>query len=492
MIKRDSSGGARAAQSHDAQVTSAPSSNKSGNRRDFVRTVDRNAAQKSAGARRPAPRTTARMLAIEVLARVAATDAYLNVVLDTMLDEHPLKDPRDAGLVTELCYGATRRRITLDTVLLRFADRGLEAIEDRVLAALRLGVYQLFFMRIPRHAAVGETVDALKSVGLERAAGFVNAILRKAAALEELPKPEGDDIAKLAYETSHPAWLVKRWVRQFGPERARSMLHGDNEAPNVVVRTNTSKRTRDELLAELQEAGIACRATPLSPLGIVFESPGRVEELYGYTEGLWQVQDEAAQLVNVFGQVPGNARVLDLCAAPGGKACHLAQTNEVVAVDLHANKLPKIDSEAKRLGLRDRLTLVQADATQPLPESLGEFDAVVIDAPCAGLGTLRRHPELRYRREERDIAELAHIQREILENGANVLKPGGLLVYAVCSTDTVEGADQIEMFLRSHPEFTSEPPKGLSNLPSWQGHLRTLPGPEGLDGFFAARMRKMY
>jgi 16S rRNA (cytosine967-C5)-methyltransferase len=435
---------------------------------------------------------SARAVALQVLARVAATDAYLNVVLDTVLDEQELKDPRDAGLVTELCYGTTRRLITIDTVLRQFADRPLIKIEDRVLAALRLGVYQLFFMRVPKHAAVGETIDALKAVGLERASGFANAILRKASQLDALPAPEGDEIGQLAYTTSHPAWLVKRWVRQFGTERAKQMLEADNEAPSVVIRANTSRVTRDELLAQLQEAGVQCRATTLSPVGIVLESPGRVEELFGYQEGLWQVQDEAAQLVTVFAQIPANARVLDACAAPGGKAIHLAQTNEVLAIDVHANKLPKIDSEAKRLGVRARMTLEAVDASKPLPEKLGEFDAVLIDAPCAGLGTLRRHPELRYRRKEADIAELAHLQREILEQCSLVLKPGGLLVYAVCSTDTMEGPDQVEMFLRSHPDFTTEPPRGLPQVPTWQGHLRTLPGPEGLDGFFAARLRKMY
>lgn len=444
---------------------------------------------------RVAPRkgpATARTAAIQVLSRVAATDAYLNVVLDTVLDELTLKDPRDPGLVTELCYGTTRRLLTIDAVLASFADRSLATIEDRVLAALRLGIYQLFFMRVPKHAAVGDTVDALKAVGLERAAGFVNAILRKASALPELPKSDGDEIGRLVYDTSHPPWLVKRWIRQFGPERASVMLHADNDAPSVAIRTNTAKLTRDELLAQLTEAGVACKATVLSPVGIVLESPGRVEELYGYREGLWQVQDEAAQLVGVFAQIPANARVLDACAAPGGKACHLAQSNEVVAIDVHANKLPKIESEAKRLGLRQRMTLVRADASKPLPESLGEFDAVMIDAPCTGLGTLRRHPELRYRRKEADIAELAALQREILEQCSLVLKPGGLLVFAVCSTDTAEGPDQVEMFLRSHPDFTTEPPRGLAALPTWQGHLRTLPGPEGLDGFFAARLRKMY
>jgi 16S rRNA (cytosine967-C5)-methyltransferase len=436
---------------------------------------------------------SARALAILVLSRVAATDAYLNVVLDTVLDELKPRDPRDAGLATELSYGATRRRLALDFALAAQADRKLEAIEDKVLAALRIGAYQLFFTRIPKHAAVADTVEALREVGLGRASGFVNAILRKLAALPALPlPPEADEVAHLAVKESHPEWLVRRWFRQFGPERARAMLAADNEAPAVAIRANTAKVSRDALLAQLLEVGVKARAAALSPVGIVLEQPGRVEDLYGFSEGLWQVQDEAAQLVGVFAQVPATARVLDACAAPGGKACHLAQTNEVLAVDVHGHKLRKIDAEARRLGVRERLRLEACDASKPLPEAFGEFDAVLIDAPCSGLGTLRRHPELRYRRDEKDIAELTHLQREILEACQQAVKPGGLLIYAVCSTDTVEGPDQVEMFLRSHPDFTTEPPVGVARLPTWQGHLRTLPGPEGFDGFFAARLRRMY
>lgn len=436
---------------------------------------------------------SARAIAIQVLARVAATDAYLNVVLDTVLDELQPKDPRDAGLATELCYGATRRRLTLDYAIAARADRKLESIEDKVLAALRIGAYQLFFTRVPKHAAVADTVEALREVGLGRASGFTNAILRKLAALDALPlPPPTDEVAHLAVKESHPDWLVRRWFRQFGPERARAMLAADNEAPALAIRTNTAKLSRDELLAQLTEVGVKARAAALSPLGIILEAPGRVEDLYGYAEGLWQVQDEAAQLVGVYAQVPATARVLDACAAPGGKACHLAQTNQVLAVDVHGHKLRKIDGEARRLGLRERLRLEACDASKPLPEAFGEFDAVMIDAPCSGLGTLRRHPELRYRREEKSIAELTHLQREILEACQQVVKPGGLLIYAVCSTDTVEGPDQVELFLRSHPDFTSEPPTGLSQLPTFQGYLRTLPGPEGFDGFFAARLRRMY
>ncbi len=438
---------------------------------------------------------SARALAISVLARVAATDAYLNVVLDSVLDEFQPADPRDAAFVTELCYGTMRHLMALDYAIRLHCDRRLETLEDKVLAALRLGAYQRFFMRVPSHAAVSDTVEALKEVRLERAAGFVNAILRKLAARDTLPKPDSSDrAADLAIAESHPEWLVRRWFRQFGPERAEAMVVADNEPPAVVVRVNTTKLGRDELLAQFAEVGVKARATTLSKLGVTLENPGKIEELYGYAEGLWQVQDEAAQLVGEYAHVPATARVLDVCAAPGGKSCHLAQTNPVVSLDLHANKLPKIQSEAKRLGLADRVKTRACDATKPLPGDLAEFDVVVVDAPCSGLGTLRRHPELRYRRSEKDFAELTALQREILENAQHAVAPGGLLVFAVCSTDTTEGPDQVEMFLRSHPEFTSEPPvqSAVGHLPTWQGYLRTLPGPEGLDGFFAARLRKMY
>lgn len=438
----------------------------------------------------------ARAVAIAVLARVEATDAFLNLVLDAQLDEVGLKDPRDAGLVTELCYGTTRRRMALDYAISKFADRGTEKIEDKVLAALRMGAYQIFFTRMPKHASVGETVQALKELKMERAAGFVNAILRKLAALPELPLPDTANVAeRLSIRESHPVDLVERWTRQYGPERAESMLVGDNAAPPVVIRANTSRTNRDELLEQLKGAGIAAEAAKLSPVGIVLPSIGRIEDVYGYAEGLWQVQDEAAQLVGVYANVPDNARVLDACAAPGGKACHFAETNEVLAVDLHKNKLRKIDAEANRLGLGGRLKAIAHDMTTPLPEGLGEFHAVMVDAPCSGSGTLRRHPELRYRRQDSDVLRLATLQRRILETAKDSVEPGGLLIYSVCSVDFREGPDQVELFLRSHPEFTVEPPvfEGfVPKLPLWQGALRTLPGPEALDGFFSARLRKLY
>jgi 16S rRNA (cytosine967-C5)-methyltransferase len=422
-------------------------------------------------ARRPSPPRTPRALAISILARVAATDAYLNVVLDGVLDEFR-PEPRDAALVTELSYGSTRRQLQLDAALEKHSARALDTLEDKVLAALRIGAYQRFFTRIPPHAAVGATIDALKELGLERAAGFANAVLRKLDVPPDVP--------------THPAWLVERWSRHFGADRAKAMMAADDEPASVVARVNSARATRAELLEALPGAA----PTTVSPVGIVLPGGAPPAELYGFAEGLWQVQDEAAQLVGLYAAVPDKAKVLDACAAPGGKTCHLAERCDVVSLDVHANKLDKIRREAERLGLKADVR--KADASK-LPESLGEFDAVLLDAPCSGLGTLRRHPELRLRRKPEDIPRLAALQRALLESCQQRVKPGGLLIYSVCTTEPEEGADQVELFLRSHPDFTAEPPTATGvPFPLWQAYLRTLPGPEGMDGFFAARLRKMY
>lgn len=431
-----------------------------------------------------------RALAIRILARVEATDAFLGVVLDAQLSEHAPEDPRDAALVTELCYGTMRRRMVLDRAIESASNRRLEQMEELVLAAVRVGAYQLFFSRIPKHAAVGETVQALKALKLARAAPFANAVLRKLSSLEAPPLPSRDELAEhLAVRESHPLWLVERWLRRYGPERAESMLVADNQPAPVVVRANSSRVTRDALLEQLREVGVEASPTALSTVGVVLPRAGRVQGVFGYSEGLWQVQDEAAQLVSLYASFPEGARVLDACAAPGGKACHLAERHEVVAMDVHRRKLQKLEGEARRLGISERVRAVVHDLTRPHPGELGDFDSVLLDAPCSGLGTLRRHPELRYRRKEEDIPRLARLQGQLLERCQERVRSGGVLVYSVCSPEPEEGREQVEAFLREHPEFRVESP-GSFGLPVVDGFLVTLPGPEGLDGFFAARLRR--
>ena len=430
----------------------------------------------------------ARALAIQVLARVRSTDAYLNLVLDAQLSEHELKDSRDPALVTELCYGATRRQMALDYAIAQVADRRLDRLEDRVLAALRIGAYQMFYLRIPRRAAVSETVEALKQLRLARSSGYVNAVLRRLAELDALPLPkDAKPGLELSIRESHPLWLVERWFRQFGRSRAEAILAADNQNPPLAVCANTLKISRDDLLLRFEQAGVPATPTRYATQGILISGQGRPDELPGYAEGLWQVQDEAAQLVIEFAAFRGGAKVLDACAAPGGKAFQLAQRVEVLAVDNRRAKLLKLEAEAKRLGVSERIRTQVHDATTPFPEEWGPFEGVVVDAPCSGLGTLRP-ARGRIEDVDDDIRRLSTLQLKILENCQSQVAPGGLLVYSVCSIDPEEGLDVIEMFLRSHPEFTAETSAAADRLPLFQGFLRTLPG----NGFFAARLRRLY
>ncbi len=433
----------------------------------------------------------ARALAIRVLERVERGGAFLNLALDSELSRARGLDPRDGALVTELCYGAMRRQLALDHALAHFSNQPLSRIEPRVLCALRVGAYQLFYLRLPRRAAVAETVEAVKQLGSSRAAGFANALLRKLSQLEELPLPPASDwLAHLAVRESHPQWLVARWADRFGRQAAEGMVSANNRPAPLTLRANSSRTQRNALLEQLTRAGLKARPTTASPQGVTIAGPGSVQDLPGYEEGLWQVQDEAAQLVVQYAAVPDGSRVLDACAAPGGKACQLAERAWVVANDIHRGKLRKLEAEAKRLGLQNRIELLEHDATTPFPERLKPFDAVLVDAPCSGLGTLHRHPELRYRRQESDIPRLVSLQREILDNCRQAVSPGGLLIFAVCSTEPEEGEQQVDWLLRAHPEFALEAPPGALELPLERGFLRTLPGEQGWDGFFAARLRR--
>jgi 16S rRNA (cytosine967-C5)-methyltransferase len=435
---------------------------------------------------------TARDVAFEALLRVERTDAYLNVALDTLLRENALPK-NDSALATELTYGVARRQLALDAALSSHASRALAKVEPAVLVALRLGAYQLFYTRVKDHAAVDETVALVKRQGLDRASGFVNAILRGMVRNRTTPLPE-DPIQRLSVEESHPLWLVKRWVARFGESEARALCAADNVPPKVCVRVNAARASREEVKAALLAEGVAAHETPLSPVGLWLEGAGPLGSLAAFRKGLIQAQDEAAQLVSILLSPRPGMRVLDACAAPGGKTCHLAERlagrGEIVALDLHPRKLAHLSAEARRLGHSRLVHPVAADASRPLPFGAGGFDAALLDAPCSGLGTLRRHPELRYRRREEDIPRLAALQRGLLENVARYVKPGGILVYAVCSMEPEEGEEQVRSFKVSGllPVPVEASGAALSEVAGPQG-IATFPHRHEADGFFAARLR---
>jgi 16S rRNA (cytosine967-C5)-methyltransferase len=436
---------------------------------------------------------SAREIAFDVLRRVEEGGAYASRALDAALGEAGALDPREAALATELVYGTLRRALQLDAALAPHSRRALDRVDPAARVALRLGAYQLLFLRTPAHAAVGEAVSLAKGVDHGRAAGYVNAVLRSLSRAPSPPSPPPaglDPVANLAVSESLPGWVAAEWIAWLGEARARSLAAAMNRPAPLVLRSPR----RDELLARLREGGVEARLTARSPHGVEVLG-GSVEQVARAAGAVpFQVQDESAQLVTLFaaGDLAAAGRpvrVLDLCAAPGGKAFHLAEIlpagSEVVAVEIHPRKADALRREAERRGVPG-LRVVCADGSRPIPGlAPASFDAVLVDAPCAGLGTLRRHPELKLRRTAADLPRLAAVQEAILRTALAHARPGAVVTYSVCSLSRAEGPDVVaRVGGRRAP-----PPPGLPpDVLTAEGDLLTLPDLHGGDGFYAARL----
>jgi len=435
----------------------------------------------------------AREIAFEVLRRVEEGGAYASRALDAALDQAGAIDPRETALATELVYGTLRRALQLDAAMAPHSRRAVDQVDPAARVALRLGAYQLLFLRTPAHAAVGETVALVKGVDHGRAAGYVNAVLRSLSRAPSPPSPppaDLDPVANLAVSESLPGWLAAAWIAWLGEARARSLAAAMNRPAPLVLRSPR----RDELLARLGSAGIEARATQRSPHGVSIAGSS-VEQVSRAATGIpFQVQDESAQLVTLFAAgdlVDRPVRVLDLCAAPGGKAFHLAEIlppgSEVVAVEMHPRKADALRREAERRG-HAGLRVICADGSKPIPGiEPGSFDAVLVDAPCSGLGTLRRHPELKLRRVAADLPRFADLQESILRSALRYAKPGAAVTYSVCALSRAEGPDLIARF--SDAARRAPPPATFpSDLLTPEGDLLTLPDLHAGDGFYAARL----
>ncbi|HEV7735131.1 MAG TPA: 16S rRNA (cytosine(967)-C(5))-methyltransferase RsmB [Candidatus Binatia bacterium] len=440
--------------------------------------------------RRVAP-ADARTIAHDVLLRVEGEQAFADVLLAHRLSGARLS-VEDRALTTRLVYGVLAWQGRLDHHLAALVRGGdLAALDPPVRAALRLGLFQLLLLeRVPAYAAVDASVRLAGASG-RGARGLVNAVLRRAAREgRDLPLPS-DPLTRLAVEWSHPQWLVARWRREFDPDELPALLAADNEPGGTVLRAHGV--SRDALAAELADGGIETTPARWSSQGLVVaRDAGRVRTTAAWHEGRCSFQSEASQLVGALLAPAPGSHVLDACAAPGGKTTHLAAfagpDGQVVAVDPHRAGAARIAAEAVRLRA-DTIRPVVADARRP--PLRGQFDAVLVDAPCSGLGTLRRHPELRWRRTPDDIPRLAALQAELLAGVAPLVRPGGVLVYAVCTLTREETVGVVEAFQAATPSFAVEPASGWVDaaLTTPAGHLRTLPHRHGLDGFFAVRLR---
>lgn len=441
-----------------------------------------------------------RRSAAEILQRIAREHAFADQLVDRELKSDHLKGP-DRGLLNELVFGVLRRQGTLDHIIGKLLDQPLSRLETRVLILLRLGLYQLGYLdRIPESAAVNETVQLAKSMA-PRASGLVNAILRSYLRTKQqisFPDPLIDPAASIAVRHSHPEWLVRQWIDQLGIDETEALAAAASSPPPLTLRTNTLKIEQKGLLDLFSGNAIAATPCPYSSHGIILEKRHPITSLPGFSEGLFIVQDEASQIAGFLLEPQPGERILDGCAAPGGKATHLAQLmgnhGELLALDISPKKLRLIEETSARLSIGIISTgAANLRLADTLPHT--SFDRILLDAPCSGLGIIRRNPEAKWRLTPQDIERLSLTQRILLENVWHVLKPGGTLVYSTCSTSLQENEEVVLDFVSRHTDCVLENLHQL--LPEWSdlftpsGMFRAWPHHHGMDGFFAARLRRI-
>ncbi|MBI2874620.1 MAG: 16S rRNA (cytosine(967)-C(5))-methyltransferase RsmB [Firmicutes bacterium] len=478
-----------------------------------------------------------RAIAFDVLHRADQGGAFANLLLERKL-EAPGMDPRDRALATSLVYGVLKSIFSLDLVLGRLTRRKLESLDPAVRTLLRLGAYQLLYMdRVPSYAAVGETVSLARRRAPRGSEALVNAVLRRASGegkrilAETVPSLEHDPVEHIALSFSHPRWLVRRWVERFGPAGARALAEADNRPAPLTLRANLLRVDRAELAAVLAEEGIRTSPCTHAPEGLrVCEGAGADGGIGGsraFGDGLCTVQDEGAMLIAPLLEPSPGRLFVDVCGAPGGKSTHLAELARdqarVVSCDPSPARLALAERAAKRLGITRMETLASraedlpgrltdamagvapaglgtagAGAADRVPADVPSADGVLVDAPCSGLGVLRRKPDSRWRREAGDLETCAAEQKRILRGASGLVRPGGLLVYAVCSMEPEETDRIRDWFLQSVPSFrpapmVSGPPYDDLFMEAGdrpEGILRLYPHVHGTDGFFAARFRR--
>lgn len=445
----------------------------------------------------------ARSCAFEALLNVEVDRAFVTPLLAS--ERFILEKREDRALLQELVLGVVRWQGLLDFLIERYSRRPASRIDTKVLIALRLGLYQLRFLtRVPAHAAINESVNLVRQHRLRSATSFVNAVLRSAqrelsATVDDLTRDLVDSLEQAAIRTSHPAWLLRRWSERLGEDEANQLAMAANRTPAAAFRFNPVRAPVDQTTAWLGANNISFRGSRLVSDAYVIESGHLPPDAEAVSKGWLYLQDEASQLVAAAAldlrEISKNrTRILDLCAAPGSKATLIASRLQgdsiIVACDLHLHRLRAMQTIAARLGVT-RLQRTALDASTTLPFRASSFESVLIDAPCSGLGTLAKHPEIKWRLGENNLRELANLQSDILTNGASAVRRGGLLTYAVCSTEPEEGEDVIAKFKSGHPEFRDVTRERLVELGvDWEPLLtsqfgaRSFTHRQGSESFF--------
>lgn len=448
----------------------------------------------------PTRAQTVRKLALQILCRVDTESAFADQLIAATAAACALS-PQTRALLRELTYGVLRWRNRLDWTLEQCSRRPLATLAPEIRNLLRLGAYELCFMdRIPPYAAVDENVKLAKQVGHAGIVAFVNAVLRTLGRQRgslPLPNQTDDLVTYLTIAQSHPRWLVERWLARDGRQRTEAMCHANNTPPRLAVRVNRLRATREQLIESLIAEGCQVKPCGFAPDGVLILRHPPLDGLRCFVEGWFSVQDEAAMLCGYLLSPQAGERVLDACAAPGGKVTHLAELmgdqGEVMALDRNTHRLRLVEDNCQRLGLRSIRCRV-ADATQV---ALGRaFDRILVDAPCSGLGVLRRHPDAKWRKGPALVDAMQRQQVAILEHVSSFLKSGGILLYATCSTEPEENEAVMHTFLTRHPDYRLDPavaylPTSARTFARDGGYYQTWPGPEGLDGCFGVRFQRV-
>jgi 16S rRNA (cytosine967-C5)-methyltransferase len=433
--------------------------------------------------------------AVRLINRIERSDSYLDRILDAELRSPELSD-LDKGLLTEIVHGVLRWQNKLDWVLNGFSHGNFQKSEVNIKNTLRVALYQILFLdRIPHAAAVNEAVELIKRLRGDKVGGLVNAVLRNIIRnLDGIryPDPKEDYTQYLAVMYSHPHWMVKRWVKRFGQEETGKLLAANNERPGLALRINKLKAQPGEFLKMLDEQGIQYSGSTHVDYFVKVKSLTRIGQMELFRKGYFTIQDESAILPCLLLAPKPGERVLDLCAAPGGKTTAMAEMmkneGEIVAIDKYETKLTFIRAACERLGLRN----VQLLAVDSATLESSQADKVLLDAPCSGLGVLTKKPDIKWKREITDVLKLSIMQSELLENAARLVKPGGVLVYSTCTIEPEENQDLIARFLAAHPEFSLDDARKFVNgaVVNAQGAVETYTHKHGMDGSFAVRLVK--
>ena len=435
----------------------------------------------------------AREIAYKVLLDVEKNKNYSNMAINKHFKDVKLSN-QDRGLATEIIYGVIENKYYIDYMIDKLSKVKTNKMEIYVKILLRMGIYQIMFLNsISDYAAVNETVNLAKKKN-PKVSGFINGILRNVIRQKETigEIKVKDDVDYLAIKYSYDKWMIKNWIAKFGKEFTEELLEANNERPNIYLRTNTLKITRDELIEKLEEQNIKATKVNVVDEAIKVENLKDIENNTLYKEGLFTIQDISSMLVGKVMNPKENSMALDVCSAPGGKTTHIAtlmkNTGQLVSRDIYDHKLKLINATCKRLGLKN-VDVQEFDGMKLDRESIAKFDYVLADVPCSGLGIIRRKPEIKYKEKE-EFRELPPIQKKILENAAKYVKVGGTLIYSTCTIQDSENIDVVNEFLQKNKNFKLAPIEEVKvDLDNQEkGFMKIYPNIHDMDGFFISKL----